>query len=115
MMDTEFVIAVNTFLEPVLSHLLDCEPSCRVFWITLDEPDDDRDFQLPVKEVEHYVRSMAYEGFYVAVRALSHDQKNQLQILIWEEPDGQFTEPRWPPTVGSVDKDWIWKGFLGEC
>ena len=111
MSNPEFQNAVEEFLDPILSYLSDCNPSCRVYWVYPNEPEENHDFSLPLQEVEHYARSFMVEGFYAAFRAISNGEKKLLQIVFWEEWDGGFKRTYWPGLDGNVMNDWVWRGF----
>ena len=111
MSNPEFENAVKEFLAPILSYLSDSNPPCRVYWIYPNEPEENHDFSLPLQEVEHYARSFMFEGFCAAIRAISNNGIEQLQIVFWEEWDGSFKRAYWPGPHGNVMNDWVWEGF----
>ena len=111
MSNPEFENAVKEFLAPILSYLSDCNPSCRVYWVYPNEPEENHDFSLPLQEVEHYTRSFMFEGFYAAIRAISNGEKEQLQIVFWEEWGDSFKRAYWPGLNAKVMNDWVRQGF----
>lgn len=111
MSNPKFEKAVQDFLAPILSYLSGCSPSCRVYWVYPNEPEENHDFSMPPQEVEHYTRSFMFEGFYVGVRSTANKEEKQLQIVFWEEGDGGFKRAYWPSFNGIVVNDWVWQGF----
>ena len=103
--------AVNEFLAPILSFLSNCNPCCRIYWVFPNEPEENHDFSLPLQEVEHYARSFMFEGFYAAIRVISHGEKKHAQVVFWEEWDGSFKRAYWPSPNGNIVSDWVWQGF----
>ncbi len=107
----EFEKSVQDFLAPILSYLSDGNPSCQVYWVHPREPQENHDFSMPPQEVEHYTRSFMFEGFCVGIRSTANGEEKQLQIVFWEDGDGNFKQVDWPSFNGVGMKQWVWRGF----
>jgi len=111
MSDLKLEDAVNDFLVQVSTYLLKAEPSCRVYMIQPSGSEFNREFPLPLEEVEQFLRSFIFGGSCAAIRAFSNkDAEEELQIVIWDDQNDSFGHPNWPNSYGKATNMWIWNG-----
>lgn len=107
----EFEQAIFEFLTPIISYLSDNEPTCQVYWVHPNEPEENHELSIPSHQIEQYLRSFLFEGFFAGVRVIKEEDNKQLQIVLWEEPDGEFKQVYWPALNGAIMGEWVWSGF----
>lgn len=110
MSEAKFGNAICNFIDPVSAYLQNNNPSCTVYMIQPSGSELNRQFALPLDEVEQYVGSFMFGGSYVAMRTIAKDNVEQLQIVIWDDRDGSYDYPSWPTWSGEVTNVWVWNG-----